>query len=149
MRTSWSVIAILAALVVLASAFQGALRSTPDAGEDDGELLQGTWLREYSDQGTTIRRVLDLEPSGAFHEAVRVVQPSGGVARFAHEGTWHYDGTNLKRHYTLVNGKPPSRLNVPFATFQVTFDSPNEFTGVDHVHKVEVRYERVPAGTEP
>lgn len=149
LRGPWTLLAILAALVVLGSALQAALKSTPEAGEDEAEMLQGTWLREYSEQGTTVRRVLDLEPGGAFHEAVRVVQPSGGVARFRHEGTWLYDGTNLKRHYTLTNGKPPSWLNVPFATFQVTFDSRNEFTGVDHVHKVEVKYERVPAGTLP
>jgi hypothetical protein len=149
MPKPWSLLAILGALVVLASDWQAALRTTPDAAQDDAERLQGTWLREYSDQGTTVRRVLELEPGGAFHEAVRVVQASGGVARFAHEGQWLYDGTNLKRRYTLMNGHPPSHLNAPFATFQVTFDSRNEFTGVDHVHKVEVRYERVAPGTEP
>lgn len=38
-----------------------------------------------------------------------------------------------------------ARLNMPFATFQLTFDSPNEFTGVDHVHRRTVHYRRVDA----
>jgi hypothetical protein len=65
------------------------------------------------------------------------------VTEFAHEGTWLFDGTNLKRKYTLMDGKPPSRLNVPFATFEITFASRNSFTGVDHIHGHRIEYRRL------
>ena len=149
--------AVLAAVALGVLASQ--CTSTPDSGaqaaglsfstEQTAELLPGTWLREYAEQGVRVRRLLTLEPKGAFHEEARVTDASGQVTRFVHEGTWLYDGTNLKRRYTLMNGKPPSRLNVPFATFEIAFESSNEFTGVDHIHARTVHYRRVPAGTEP
>jgi hypothetical protein len=71
-----------------------------------------------------------------------VEDASGAVTTFRHEGSWLYDGTNLKRRYTLINGRPPSRLNVPFVTFQITFVSRNEFTGTVHIHGNRVSYHR-------
>ena len=117
--------------------------------EQTAELLPGTWLREYGEKGVRVRRLLTLEPKGVFREEARVTDASGQVTRFVHEGTWLYDGTNLKRRYTLMNGAPPSRLNVPFATFEIAFESSNAFTGVDHIHDHTVHYRRVPEGTEP
>jgi hypothetical protein len=96
-----------------------------------------------------VRRVLQLEGGGAFRESVRIADAQGRITRLEHEGTWLYDGTNLKRKYTLMNGRPPSRLNVPFATFEVDFQGRNDFVGVDHVHRVRVEYRRVPPGTLP
>jgi len=113
------------------------------------EMLEGTWLREYSVLGTRARRVLVLEPDGEFRETVRAVGAGGEVLQESHEGTWLYDGTNLKRKYTLMNGEPPSRLRMPFATFEIAFDSRNEFHGVDHVRGHRIRYRRVPAETMP
>jgi len=131
----------------------------PDSGEtgpgvaydrqETAELLPGTWLREYGEADVQVRRLLTLEPKGVFHEVARVTDASGVVTQFVHEGTWLYDGTNLKRRYTLVNGEPPSRLNVPFATFAIVFETHNEFTGVDHVHAVTVHYRRVADDTQP
>jgi hypothetical protein len=111
-------------------------------------LLPGTWLREHKAQGVTTRRILMLGPDHRFHETVRVIDAAGRSTDFVHEGTWLYDGTNLKRKYTSMNGKSPSRLNLPFATFQITFDSPREFRGVDHIHGNEIRYRRVPADAQ-
>lgn len=113
------------------------------------ELLQGTWLREYSAQDVQVRRVLTLVPGGTFREAVRAVDAAGKVTEQAHEGHWFYDGSNLKRKYTLVDGKPPSRLNLPFATFEIAFQTRNEFTGVDHIHRNRIHYRRVAAETQP
>ncbi|QJW83910.1 hypothetical protein HK414_07770 [Ramlibacter terrae] len=48
-----------------------------------------------------------------------------------------------------MNGEPPSRLNLPIATFQIAFEAPDEFVGVDHIHGNRVRYRRVAAGTQP
>ena len=119
------------------------------AAEETEDLLQGTWLREYTVLNTRARRVLVLEADGQFRESVRAVDDRGGVLEQVHEGTWLYDGTNLKRKYTSMNGKPPSRLNVPFATFQIRFDSTNEFHGVDHIRGHRILYRRVSAGTLP
>ena len=105
--------------------------------------LQGSWLREYEEGGVRARRLLELSADGSFTERVRVTDAAGAVTQHQHEGTWLYDGTNLKRKYTSMDGKPPSRLNLPFAAFEVTFLSKNEFVGVDNVHRNEVRYRRV------
>jgi hypothetical protein len=116
---------------------------------DVQDMLQGAWLREYAAEGIQVRRVLTLGADGTFQESVRAVDAGGAETRFEHEGTWLYDGTNLKRKYTLVNGKPPSRLNVPFATFEIKFETRNEFRGVDHVHRNKVLYRRVGFDVRP
>ena len=43
----------------------------------------------------------------------------------------------------------PSRLKVPFATFEVDFQGRNDFVGVDHVHRIRVEYRRVAQDTKP
>jgi hypothetical protein len=117
--------------------------------EDTEQLLQGTWLREYTADGAKVRRVLVLAPDGGFREVARVVDATGGATEFVHEGTWLFDGTNLKRKYTMMNGKPPSRLNVPFATFEIRFETRNEFVGLDHIHRNRIEYRRVLPETLP
>ena len=109
--------------------------------------LQGSWLREYEERGVRARRLLVLDADGSFRESVRVTDPAGAVTAHQHEGTWLYDGTNLKRKYTSMDGKPPSRLNLPFVALELKFESKNEFTGTDRVHKNEVRYRRVQTET--
>jgi len=123
--------------VVSASGFLG----------DPESLLPGTWLRESEAEGITTRRLLTLEPDHRFREVVRVIDATGQATDYAHEGTWLYDGTNLKRRYTRMNGRPPSRLNLPFATFQITFDSPRQFRGVDHIRGNRIEYRRVAPDT--
>ena len=144
-------------LIALGAMLSTCEVSPPDpvrtAGLEQGlpdieEQLQGTWLREYTIQGVRARRILTLDVDGSFRERVRVVDEAGVITDFDHEGTWLYDGTNLKRKYTLMNGKPPSRLNVPFATFQISFENSDEFLGIDHVHGNRVRYRRVAPETQ-
>ncbi len=113
------------------------------------DLLPGTWLREQDEPGVRARRLLRLEAGGTFHERVRLVAADGAVTQLEHAGTWLYDGTNLKRKYTLMNGRPPSRLNLPFATFEIRFETRNAFTGVDHIHRNTVRYVRVGDDAQP
>jgi hypothetical protein len=117
-------------------------------GETD-DRLPGPWLREYVHGEGQAKRILVLQADGQFRESVRAVTTGGDVLEQVHEGHWFYDGTNLKRKYTLVDGEPPSRLNVPFATFQIEFASRDEFRGVDHVHGNRIHYRRVAAGTQP
>ena len=133
----------LLALAVLLAACEGP------QPQDAEQRLYGTWLREFDEHGIRSRRVLVLRPDGVFHESVRIVDASGAVTEQAHEGTWFYDGTNLKRKYTLMNGRAPSRLNLPFATFEIRFETRNEFTGVDHIHGNRIVYRRVAEETKP
>ena len=149
---AWSLRALaLVAAAVLVVLWQG---TQPGAGappgrvstQDTEQLLRGTWLREYRERGVKVRRLLSLEAGGAFHETVRV-EREGRVTQFLHEGTWLFDGTNLKRKYTRTNGEPVSRLNMPFATFEIAFVSHNEFTGVDHIHGNRIDYVRVDYGS--
>lgn len=116
---------------------------------DPAELLPGTWLREYGVQDLQVRRTLTLEPDGAFREAVQVTDAAGRVTGYAHAGTWLYDGRNLKRKYSSMNGEAPSRRNLPFATFEITFESRNAFTGVDHIHRNRIAYRRLAPGEHP
>lgn len=146
----------LAALAIGALfAIQGSVRpvaapaGTVRSVQDTEDLLEGAWLREYTADGMKIRRVLTLAADGSFREAVRAVDPFGAETHLVHEGTWFYDGTNLKRRYTLMNGKPPSRLNVPFATFEIAFETRNEFRGIDHIHRNRILYRRVNADAQP
>ena len=139
----------LAALAWTLHTWLPATATLSPAAIDRQDLLRGTWLREYSEGGVQVRRVLELDGGGAFHESVRIAAADGRVTRMEHEGTWLYDGTNLKRKYTVMNGAPPSRLNVPFATFEVDFQGRNDFVGVDHVHRVRVEYRRVADDTKP
>ena len=124
--------------------------SAPRYGPEDVQaLLQGTWLRDYGDNSVEARRILVLSADGSFAETVRITDAAGQVTAQNHTGTWLYDGTNLKRKYTSMNGKPPSRLNLPFATFEIQLESKNEFTGIDHVHRNRIRYRRVSSETVP
>lgn len=111
--------------------------------------LEGTWLREYTTQGVRVRHVLTLEPGGAFRETGRVVEPSGAVTTYVHEGVWLYDGKNLKRRYTLIDGKPPPLLSEPVASFQIAFASQDEFKGSDPMHGFRIDYRRVDPDTQP
>ena len=145
----------LVAVAALVSACDSWL-DTPRPGvvatgspEELAQRLQGTWLRDFAEDGVRSRHLLVLAADGAFRETVRVTGTDDVVTEYVHEGTWLFDGTNLKRKYTSIDGKPPSRLNLPFATFQITFDSPREFRGVDHIHRNEIDYRRVSDDTQP
>ncbi|MES2510654.1 MAG: hypothetical protein V4625_12040 [Pseudomonadota bacterium] len=119
---------------------------TDSAEEDTQQRLIGTWLREYDQEGSHVRRLLVLGPDGRFSEAARVVDAAGAVTLHNHEGRWLYDGMNLKRHYTSFDGKQPASPVLPYATFQVKFESSRAFIGRDNVRRREVRYERVEDG---
>ena len=137
----------LAALLLVAcdngATSMSAGEPADSAQQEVQEQLQGTWLREYAEGGFRVRRIMVLEPDSRFREMVRITDGAGVVTEHRHEGTWLYDGTNLKRKYTSMDGRPPSRLNLPFAAFELKFESRNEFVGIDNVHKNQVRYRRV------
>jgi hypothetical protein len=124
----------------------------PGADQATAEIqdrLAGTWLRDYEENGTHIRRILVLEPGGHFRETSLSLGPEEAGLKHEHEGEWVYDGTNLKRRYTRMDGKPPSAPTIPFAAFQIEFKTMHEFVGVDNVRHRELRYHRVADGTQP
>ena len=145
---------LLALIALLATCATPSPHGAPEAASEYGfeavdQRLQGTWLREYAEQDVKAGRVLTLRPDGSFDERVRVIDKAGQTTEFLHEGTWLYDGTNLKRKYTVMNGKPPSRLNLPFATFQIVFEGKDNFVGIDHIHGHRVRFRRVAPEAQP
>lgn len=138
----------MAALVLALAACDSAPSDSP--ADATRQRLVGSWMRIYEDDGTRVRRLLVLEEQGAFSERTIATRPDGQAPlESSASGDWLFDGTNLKRHYRQINGKPLSAPTIPYATFEVRFPGKAEFIGVDHVRKLEVRYERVAEGTQP
>jgi hypothetical protein len=136
------------ALLALLAAIAGC-DTAPDTTDEVRGHLVGTWLRDYEQDGTHIRRTLELAPDGHFRELSRSLGPQDIGTRHAHEGEWLYDGTNLKRRYTRMDGQPVSAPTMPYVAFQIRFNGNHEFVGTDNVRHRELRYERAPPGTEP
>ncbi len=141
----WSGVLLLCVAVLLAGCDANPAET---AQQDVEQRLAGTWLRDYEQDGMHVRRVLVLEPGGRFRELVRGEGPQAGAA-LEHAGEWRFDGTNLKRRYTSIDGKTPSAPTMPYATFALRFESRNAFVGTDNVRKREVHYRRVEEGTLP
>ena len=141
----------LAAAIVLAGFLLVACDRPPNDSPEEAvrRRLVGRWLREYEQDGAHVRRLLELAPDGHFREMARVVDASGAVTQHAHAGEWTFDGTNLKRRYTSFDGRQPAAPAMPYATFELRFESNREFVGTDNVRKREVRYRRVDEGTVP
>jgi hypothetical protein len=150
MLERWSVRRLPAALALAASLCCGCDGPPYETmAEQVEDRLVGTWLREYEEGATRVRRVLVLEPTGSFQEAATVSRAGAPAIEHSHEGQWTFDGTNLKRRYTLVDGRRPAAPMVPFATLQLAFPSRHEFVGTDNLRRREVRYRRVADGTLP
>jgi hypothetical protein len=138
-------------LCLAGAAVLAACGNPPDDSPEQrtSERLVGTWLREYRQQDTAVRRVLVLSADGRFQERSEAKVDNGLTEQHTGAGQWLYDGTNLKRRYTELDGKQPAAPTIPFVTFQLRFSSPDAFTGVDNVRKLEVSYRRVAEGTTP
>lgn len=139
----WSAGAMLLASLLLVACDSPPTDSPAEEGQ---QLLVGSWLREYDQEGAHVRRLLVLEQDGRFSEAARVVAVGGTVTEHLHTGQWLFDGINLKRKYTSADGKPLSRLRLPYATFQIRFNSNRAFTGTDNLRQREVHYRRAEPG---
>lgn len=140
---------LLGSASLLASFFLVACNDPPAdlPAEAVQQQLVGSWLREYTQEGARVRRLLVLGEDGLFTETARVVDAAGVVTDHSHAGQWTFDGTNLKRRYTSFDGKQPSAPTLPYVTYQLKFESRYEFVGTDNVRKREVRYSRVAQGT--
>jgi len=85
---------------------------------------------------------LVLSRAGEFSETTLLSLSNGETQSLRHSGTWLFDGVNLKRKYNFVDGRAPSRMNLPFVTFEIHFISRNEFQGIDHIHNNQIHYVR-------
>ena len=137
--------------LALAGALLAGCDSAPpeDPARQTEQRLVGTWLREYAQDGMQVRRVLVLEQGGRFRELVSASASGVLAGTHAHAGEWLFDGTNLKRRYTSIDGTQPGAPAMPYATFELRFESRNVFVGTDHIRQRQVRYHRVEDGTLP
>ena len=135
--------ALLIGLLLLSACGDRPAESPADGVRD---MLAGRWLREYHQEGAGVQRVLTMERDGRFFETARVFHADGAVTEHAHEGKWFFDGTNLKRRYTLFDGRQPSAPQLPYVTHQLSIASRHEFTGTDNLRRRQVRYQRVREG---
>ena len=136
--------------LMLAGALAACNGPPDDSRAADVQLqLMGTWLRDYEENGIRVRRVLVLAEDGRFSEMAKATQHDAIVARHDHAGEWHFDGTNLKRRYTSIDGNQPAAPKFPYAAIELRFESRNEFIGTDNVRRRQVRYQRVADGTLP
>ena len=140
----------LCAALLLASALAACGMPASDSQAEQVQLqLTGTWLRDYEENGARVRRVLVLAPDGHCEEMSNATQADAILARHQHSGDWYFDGINLKRRYTLIDGQKPIAPSLPYVALAVSFASRNEFIGTDHVRRRELRYQRVADGTLP
>ena len=125
------------------------MASVAQDADDVQQRLVGSWLRDDEERGAHVRRVLVLQPGGRFAETSKATQGDAVLVQHAHAGDWLFDGTNLKRRYTLIDGRQPSAPTFPYAAFELRFESRNVFIGTDNIRKRQVRYQRVADGTLP
>jgi hypothetical protein len=106
------------------------------------EHLPGTWVRVDGGDASVIKKNLILNQNGDFSESTLIALSNGQTQAHRHTGKWLFDGVNLKRKYDLMDGRAPSRMNLPFVTFEIHFLSKNEFEGIDHIHNNHIHYVR-------
>lgn len=106
------------------------------------EHLPGTWIRVDEGENSVIKKNLVLTQNGDFSESTLIVSNNGEIQSHRHTGKWLFDGVNLKRKYDFMDGRAPSRMNLPFVTFEIHFLSKNEFEGIDHIHNNHIHYVR-------
>lgn len=112
------------------------------------EHLPGTWVRVDNTQTDVVKKTLVLTQNGLFSESTLIILSNGQTERHLHSGTWLFDGVNLKRKYEWMDSKAPSKMNLPFVTFEIHFESKNDFSGVDHIHHNQIHYVRESSAQE-
>lgn len=70
---------------------------------------------------------------------------AGTVESATHAGEWAFDGTNFKRKYMRLNGKPLSNANFTYVTYAVKAFQQDKFVGVDNIRSTEARFTRTEA----
>ncbi len=111
--------------------------------------LAGTWSAESSEHGGVGRRVLTLEADGHLTESVRLTAPGGAAATESRAGEWSFDGVNLKRKYTHVDGKPLTNAHFIYETHELKSVTATELVASSNVGRGELRLKRGAGGEQP
>lgn len=110
--------------------------------------LVGTWFVESQEHGGIVRRILTLQADGHVTETVRLVAPSGASDVQSREGEWFFDGVNLKRKYTYVDGKPLTNAHFVYETYALKSVTASELVASSNVGRGEVRLKRDESGRQ-
>ncbi len=109
------------------------------------QQLVGRWLEELSVDGLQTRSIVTLDRDGTFIEIEKSSDASGLIKQQTHAGEWSFDGVNLKRKYTSMNGQSLSNAQFGYATYAVKHIAKNEFVAIDNVRKREARFSKTEA----
>lgn len=116
---------------------------------DVKERLVGTWLAESPAHGGSVRRVLTLEQGGRVTETIRTSAPGGATESQSREGEWFFDGVNLKRKYTYVDGKPLTNAHFIYETHELKSVTESELVAASSVGRGDVRLKKDRSGPQP
>lgn len=110
------------------------------------EKLVGTWTEEYSEEHGPVIGTVVLYPDGKFEETVlsRAGQKNAGQGGGRSAGEWSFDGMNLKRKYTSMDGQPLLNASFRYVTYAVKDLRDDGFVGVDNVAGKEAKFRRKP-----
>ncbi|MBC5768339.1 hypothetical protein [Ramlibacter albus] len=111
--------------------------------------LVGTWFAESQEHGGVARRALTLEAGGHLKESVRIIAPNGASDLESREGEWFFDGVNLKRKYTYVDGQPLTNAHFIYDTHELRSVTASELVAVSNVGRGELRLKREQGGVRP
>lgn len=75
-------------------------------------------------------------------ETVHLVAPSGASNTELREGEWFFDGANLKRKYTYVDGKPLTNAHFIYETHELKSVTSSELVASSSVGRGELRLKR-------
>lgn len=134
--------------VALSGVFLGCLLTGCEDRQtrDVKARLVGTWVVESPEHGGVARRVLRLQADGHVTETVRLVAPGGAADLELREGEWFFDGLNLKRKYTYVDGKPLTNAHFIYETYELKSVTASELVASSNVGRGEVRLKRDESG---
>lgn len=110
--------------------------------------LVGTWSTEATEHGGVARRVLTLQADGRVKESVRIVAPSGASDLNSRDGEWFFDGVNIKRKYTHVDGRPLTNAHFIYETHELRSLTESELVAASNVGRGELRFRKEASGQE-
>ena len=108
--------------------------------------LVGTWVAESQEHGGVAQRVLTFEAGGRVKESVRTIAPNGASDLKSREGEWFFDGVNLKRRYTYVDGRPLTNAHFVYETHELKSVTASELVAESNVGRGALRFKREGTG---
>ena len=137
---------LLSAVLLLAGLAAGC--DDPHSRDVKARLV-GTWVAESREHGGMARRELTLQDDGRLKETVRIIAPSGASDSHSRAGEWFFDGVNLKRKYTYVDGEPLTNAHFIYETHELKSVTPSELVAGSNVGRGELRFKREGTAEKP